>query len=343
MTTAFIGESQSVLRLLDLIARVARTDSTLLITGESGTGKERIARMIHDRSPRVRLPFIPVNCGAIPEGLIESELFGHEKGAFTGAISQRSGRFELAEGGTLFLDEIGELPLNLQVKLLRVLQEKAYERVGGSHPRKANVRILAATHRNLERMVRESAFREDLFYRISVIPIEIPPLRDRIEDIPILIRFFVERWVDEARGETVRFSDDALEALCRYHWPGNIRELENLVERFLVLKSGESVCQEDLPEKVLCQIANPFPADPVLSAPASSEAKAERFLPEPPFLDGNGINLPGYLLNLERDLIEKALDRFGGNKTRASAFLGINRTTLIEKLKRFAGTPENDL
>ncbi|MHB1605305.1 MAG: sigma-54 interaction domain-containing protein [Leptospirales bacterium] len=339
--TAFIGESQSVLRLLDLIGRVARTDSTLLITGESGTGKERIARMIHEKSPRVRQPFIPVNCGAIPEGLIESELFGHEKGAFTGAVSQRSGRFELAEGGTLFLDEIGELPLNLQVKLLRVLQEKVYERVGASHPRKANVRILAATHRNLERMVRESVFREDLFYRISVIPIEIPPLRERIEDIPILVRFFVDRWVEEVRGEMVRFTPEAMEALCRYSWPGNIRELENLVERFLVLKAGESVQQNDLPEKVLRQFAEPFPEKMVQTGPGAAESRAEHFLPEPPSLDGTGIDLPRFLLNLEEEMIRKALERFAGNKTRAAAFLGINRTTLIEKLKRFDGMPQN--
>ncbi len=340
MATAFIGESQRILRLLDLVDRVARTDSTLLITGESGTGKERIARMIHERSPRVRSPFIPVNCGAIPEGLIESELFGHEKGAFTGAASQRSGRFELAEGGTLFLDEIGELPLNLQVKLLRVLQEKVYERVGGSHPRKANVRILAATHRNLERMVRESVFREDLFYRISVIPIEIPPLRDRIGDLPILIRFFVDRWVDEGRGDAVMFLPDAMDALSRYAWPGNIRELENLVERFLVLKSGESVHREDLPEKVLSRSAGGFSGPS--ATPAETPGDVFSLPGSLPSMDGKGIDLPGYLLNLERELIEKALSRFGGNKTRASAFLGINRTTLIEKLKRFVETVEGD-
>ncbi|MHB1285221.1 MAG: sigma-54 interaction domain-containing protein [Leptospirales bacterium] len=342
MATAFIGESRRILRLLDMVDRVARTDSTLLITGESGTGKERIARMIHERSPRVRHPFIPVNCGAIPEGLIESELFGHEKGAFTGASNQRAGRFELAEGGTLFLDEIGELPLNLQVKLLRVLQEKVYERVGASQPRKANVRILAATHRNLERMVRDAAFREDLFYRISVIPIEIPSLRERIEDLPILIRFFVDRWVDESRGDPVVFSENAMEVLCRYPWPGNIRELENLVERFLVLKAGESVQPEDLPEKVI----SPQSPDGVLgSLPSRDPAEGQRdplLLPPPPSLDGNGINLPKYLLDLEREMIEKSLARFGGNKTRASAFLGINRTTLIEKMKRFVELSERE-
>ncbi len=336
MATAFIGESHRILRLLDMVDRVARTESTLLITGESGTGKERIARMIHERSPRVRHPFIPVNCGAIPEGLIESELFGHEKGAFTGASNQRAGRFELAEGGTLFLDEIGELPLNLQVKLLRVLQDKVYERVGAGHPRKANVRILAATHRNLERMVRDATFREDLFYRISVIPIEIPSLRERIEDLPSLIRFFVDRWVDESRGAPIVFSEDAMEVLCRYPWPGNIRELENLVERFLVLKAGESVQAKDLPEKVMSpQFAGGITGS--LSSPDSPGAQCDHLvLPPAPSLDGNGINLPKYLLNLEREMIEKALARFGGNKTRASAFLGINRTTLIEKMKRFA-------
>jgi sigma-54 specific flagellar transcriptional regulator A len=313
---------------------VSRTDSTLLIVGESGTGKEKVARMIHEKSGRSRFPFIPVNCGAIPEGLIESELFGHEKGAFTGAVSQRAGRFELADGGTLFLDEIGELPLNLQVKLLRILQEKVYERVGGSQPRKANVRILAATHRNLEQMVRDGQFREDLFYRLSVIPVEIPPLRQRPEDIPLLIDHFVNRWVEEDRGESVSFSDASREALLRYHWPGNIRELENLVERYLVLKAGEEVSREELPEKVVAGL--PVLDDaPAASAPdpVSQAASASGGIAIP--INGDGLDLPKLLLDLEKELIEKALARFGGNKTKASEYLGINRTTLIEKLKRF--------
>ncbi len=336
MSTGFIGKSPCVLRLLDLVERVSRTESTLLIVGESGTGKEKIARMIHEKSPRSRFPFIPVNCGAIPEGLIESELFGHEKGAFTGAVNQRSGRFELADGGTLFLDEIGELPLNLQVKLLRVLQEKVYERVGGSQPRKANIRILAATHRDLEKMVRDGEFREDLFYRLSVIPVEIPPLRERVEDIPLLIEYFVKRWVDEDRGDSVSFSDGSKEVLLRYRWPGNIRELENLVERYLVLKAGEEVAREDLPEKVLSGV--PIPDTPPLTETPGPIVPVTPGIEIP--LNGDGLDLPRILLDLEKELIEKALDRFGGNKTRASEYLGINRTTLIEKLKRFGSRAE---
>ncbi len=336
MAATFIGGSDPIRQLLSLVERVARTDSTLLITGESGTGKERIARMIHEKSPRGRHPFVPVNCGAIPEGLIESELFGHEKGAFTGAVNQRSGRFELAEGGTLFLDEIGELPLSLQVKLLRVLQEKIYERVGGSQPRKANVRILAATHRNLEQMVREDLFREDLFYRLSVIPVDIPPLRLRVTDISLLLEFFVARWVEEGRGEPVRFSPEALNRLCRYEWPGNIRELENLVERFLVQKGGETVELSDLPEKILGVDSATVPGGAESPVPDTS-GRPKRSLDLADLLDGESIDMPAYFLRLERTMIEKALVRFSGNKTRAAAFLGINRTTLIEKLKRLEG------
>ena len=337
MGVAFIGGSDPIRRLLSLVERVARTDSTLLIMGESGTGKERIARMIHEKSPRGRYPFVPVNCGAIPEGLIESEPFGHEKGAFTGAVSHRSGRFELAEGGTLFLDEIGELPLSLQVKLLRVLQEKVYERVGGSQPRKANVRILAATHRNLEQMVRDALFREDLFYRLSVIPVDIPPLRLRVTDISLLLDFFVARWVEEGRGDPIRFSPEALHRLCLYEWPGNIRELENLVERFLVLKGGETVALSDLPEKILGSAVG---GAPVSAGRGSSDApETGRPLDLADLLEGESIDMPAYFLRLERAMIEKALVRFSGNKTRAAAFLGINRTTLIEKLKRLEGIP----
>lgn len=337
MVTSFIGDSPPIRHLLSLVDRVAKTDSTLLITGESGTGKERIARMIHEKSNRCRSSFIPVNCGAIPEGLIESELFGHEKGAFTGAVSQRSGRFELAEGGTLFLDEIGELPLPLQVKLLRVLQEKVYERVGGSQPKKANVRILAATHRNLEQMVRESQFREDLFYRLSVIPVDIPPLRLRVSDIGLLVEFFVTRWVLEGRGEKVRFSADAMRRLLCYEWPGNIRELENLVERFLVLKGGEIVEEEDLPEKLLRTEKDPVSASSPKEAMAPLPLSSGALQDISSLLDGDGIDMPAYFAQLEKSMIDKALRRFSGNKTRAAAFLGINRTTLIEKLKRLDG------
>jgi len=345
MTSEFIGQAASLKKLQELLVRVAKSNSTLLITGESGTGKERVARMVHGMSSRQNHPFIPVNCGAIPEGLIESELFGHEKGSFTGALSQRPGRFELAEGGTLFLDEIGELPLALQVKLLRVLQERTYERVGSATQRKADIRILAATHRNLEQMVSTGQFREDLYYRISVIPVEIPPLRHRTEDIPLLVNYFVSRWVREERGEPVRFSNPVMDIFCRYPWPGNIRELENLVERFLVLKAGEMVHPEDLPEKFSHAAACIEEQPEEFSV--SSEALKGALIPS---VSSGGdmasafgeiisntvehIDLSNMLAEIERDLIQKALERFGGNKTKASEFLGMNRTTLIEKLKR---------
>lgn len=334
----FIGQSKPVSELLGLVSRVARSESTVLITGESGTGKERIARILHDGSPRSHRPFVPVNCGAIPEGLMESELFGHEKGAFTGAVAGRPGRFEIAEGGTIFFDEIGELPLPLQVKLLRVLQEKIYERVGGAKPRAANVRILAATHRNLEEMSRSGEFREDLFYRLSVIPVEIPPLRNRSEDIALIIGYFVRRWQEEGRGDPIILTAKAIEALTRYAWPGNVRELENVMERLLVLNGGERVDVGDLPEKITRGSAfaeSPLP-DPLGTTvdegtpapePFSSRSLADSLLQK-------DFNLGTFLLDIERTLVLKALDKAGGNRSRAAEILGVNRTTLIEKLKR---------
>lgn len=357
----FIGRSKPVSELLSLVSRVARSDSTVLITGESGTGKERIARILHDRSSRRKNPFVPVNCGAIPEGLIESELFGHEKGAFTGAMTGRAGRFEVAEGGTLFFDEIGELPLSLQVKLLRVLQEKIYERVGGARPRTANVRILAATHRNLEEMSMNGQFREDLFYRLSVIPIEIPPLRRRPEDISLLVDFFINRWVGESRGEKVVLTREAREALVRYSWPGNVRELENVVERLLVLNGGETVGEQDLPEKILRKPEggpSPSAASRVGPEDFRPAGGGERVIGKPgPEILGEGgpessrslpeslsrienllrkdFSLGSFLTDIERTLVVQALEKSGGNRSRAAEILGINRTTLIEKIKRF--------
>lgn len=341
----FIGRSKPVAELLGLVARVARSDSTVLITGESGTGKERIARILHDGSPRRSFPFVPVNCGAIPEGLMESELFGHEKGAFTGAVNGRPGRFEIAEGGTIFFDEIGELPLTLQVKLLRVLQEKVYERVGGAKPRTANVRVLAATHRNLEEMTRSGGFREDLYYRLSVIPVEIPPLRSRPEDISLLVDFFIRRWHEEGRGEPVSLTSAAMNLLARYEWPGNVRELENVMERLLVLSGGEKVGPGDLPEKIRR-------GKEEASAPLVEEERAEGMIPGPSpdpitatptggglsmaeALLGKDFNLADFLGDIERTLVRQALERAGGNRSRAAEILGLNRTTLIEKIRRF--------
>lgn len=341
----FIGRSRPVSELLELVARVARSESTVLITGESGTGKERIARILHEESPRARAPFVPVNCGAIPEGLMESELFGHEKGAFTGASNGRAGRFEVAEGGTIFFDEIGELAVTLQVKLLRVLQEKVYEKVGGIKPRTANVRVLAATHRNLEEMVRSGGFREDLYYRLAVIPVEIPPLRKRPEDIPLLIDFFIRRWQEEGRGDPVTLSPAAMNALTLYEWPGNVRELENVMERLLVLSGGEKVDISDLPEKI-CRRGTPLlppEAEPEImetearnSSPEPFSAGAERMVvPMGGDLLGKDFNLASFLGDLERSLLLQALERASGNRSKAAEILGINRTTLIEKIRRF--------
>ncbi|EQD25500.1 MAG: hypothetical protein D084_Lepto4C00110G0002 [Leptospirillum sp. Group IV 'UBA BS'] len=276
---------------------------------------------------------------------MESELFGHEKGAFTGASMGRPGRFEIAEGGTLFFDEIGELPLTLQVKLLRVLQEKVYERVGGTKPRAANVRVLAATHRNLEEMSRSGGFREDLFYRLSVIPVEIPPLRNRPEDIPLLVEFFIRRWQEEGRGEPIFLSRDAMTALARYEWPGNVRELENVMERLLVLSGGEKVSLADLPEKIRRCGEDGFVAR---EGEAREEGPTSKISPEPfsavpggvalsmaESLLGKDFNLASFMGDLERTLVLKALDRSRGNRSRAAEILGINRTTLIEKIRRF--------
>lgn len=341
----FIGRSRPVAELLALVARVARSESTVLITGESGTGKERIARILHDESPRANAPFVPVNCGAIPEGLMESELFGHEKGAFTGASNGRAGRFEVAEGGTIFFDEIGELPVTLQVKLLRVLQEKVYEKVGGTKPRTTNVRVLAATHRNLEEMTRSGGFREDLYYRLAVIPVEIPPLRKRPEDIPLLIDFFIRRWEEEGRGDPVTLSAGAMNALVEYEWPGNVRELENVLERLLVLSGGEKVDISDLPEKIgrsATLLSAPEPKAPIPEK-GTSPPSPEPFSPPgeggatplPEELLGKDFNLSVFLGDLERTLVLQALERASGNRSRAAEILGINRTTLIEKIRRF--------
>jgi sigma-54 specific flagellar transcriptional regulator A len=235
-------------RVRELITQVAQTAATVLLLGESGTGKEVVARAIHDYSPRAKAPFIPINCGAIPGELLESELFGHEKGAFTGAVSARKGRFEMAEGGTLFLDEIGDMPFEMQVKLLRVLQERTYERVGGGRPLRCDVRVIAATHQNLEQKVAAGDFREDLFYRLNVFPIELPPLRARTDDIQELIGRFLQEF-EALQGQTCRVMPDALKHLMHYHWPGNVRELGNLLERLTILHPGGDVHSRDLPER----------------------------------------------------------------------------------------------
>ncbi|MBR9805383.1 sigma-54-dependent Fis family transcriptional regulator, partial [bacterium] len=245
---SLVGTSRNIRHVRELMAQVADKDVTVLITGESGTGKEVVARNLHYHSPRGKQPFVPVNCGAIPPELLESELFGHEKGAFTGAITSRAGRFEMANGGTLFLDEIGDMPLNMQVKILRVLQERSYERVGGNKTIEADVRIIAATHKNLEEMIEAGEFREDLYYRLNVFPIEMPSLRDRIEDLPLLINELVSRLENEQRG-SIRFNSAAIMSLCQHQWPGNVRELANLVERMAIMLPCGVVGVKDLPAK----------------------------------------------------------------------------------------------
>jgi len=325
-----IGDSIQMQRVYEMIEKIADTDSTILISGESGTGKELVAKTIHYNSSRSQGPFVPLNCAAIPKDLLESELFGHEKGAFTGALNTRIGRFELANNGTLFLDEIGELDPSLQVKLLRVLQEREFERVGGTRTIKVDVRILAATNRDLEKAVREGKFREDLFYRLNVIPIHLPPLRKRVEDIPLLIDQFVHEFSKKRKREPLKFSPDAMDCLMRYRWPGNVRELENLIERLTILVSGDTVTVSDLPEK-FHQPEHSTVEATKQSRPACPYPSAEHSAVDIP---ESGIDLNALISNMERDIILAALAKTGGVKSRAASLLGLNRTTLIEKMKK---------
>jgi DNA-binding NtrC family response regulator len=311
-----IGQSAPMQQLYRIVKRVAKTDSTVLITGESGTGKELIANAIHFYSPRNEMPFVPINCGAIPEELLESELFGHEKGAFTGAFKERRGRFELANRGTVFLDEIGEMSPKLQVKLLRFLQETKFQRIGGSRTIEVDVRILAATNKDLERAVAENVFREDLFYRLNVIPIHVPPLRERVGDISILIQHFLKQHCFKKNIAHKRMSEAAVESLEQYDWPGNVRELENVVERMVILTDGDEIQVHDLPKR--------------MQNVEQIDAEEGTFIE----LGENGINLKEMLDNLENRLIIDALQRAGGVKNKAAKLLGLNRTTLIEKMKK---------
>ncbi|MGA2223722.1 MAG: sigma-54 dependent transcriptional regulator [Syntrophobacteraceae bacterium] len=308
-----IGQSAPMHHLYRIVKRVAKTDSTVLITGESGTGKELIANAIHYQSTRRDMPFVPINCGAIPEELLESELFGHEKGAFTGAFKERRGRFELANKGTIFLDEIGEMSPKLQVKLLRFIQEMKFQRVGGSRTVEVDVRILAATNKDLERAVAESEFREDLFYRLNVIPIHVPPLREREGDIAILIQHFLKQHCLKKTIPQKQMSAAAIESLVQYDWPGNVRELQNVIERLVILTDTDEIQLYDLPKRM--QAVQPI------------EARHTD-------LGADGINLKETLDDLENRLILDALQRAGGVKNKAAKLLGLNRTTLIEKMKK---------
>jgi transcriptional regulator with PAS, ATPase and Fis domain len=299
-----------------LISKLASSDSTVLITGESGTGKELAARAIHEMSPRRQQAFVPVNCGAIPEELLESELFGHVRGAFTGAVNARQGRFQLAHGGTLFLDEIGEMSPKLQVKLLRVLQERVFEPVGSDHAVQVDVRVVTATNQDLRLAVREGKFRQDLFYRLNVLPLELPPLRDREGDIGLLIRHFLNLHGRRKGKPVLEVDTAAMLALEKYRWPGNVREVENLIERLVVLSENGTIHTVDLPEYV---INNSVP---------QHQSATRVMLPE------QGVDLDGVLERIENGFIEQALQRSRGNKTIAAELLKLNRTTFIERLRK---------
>ena len=333
-----VGDSPSMQVVYELIEKIADTDSTVLITGESGTGKELIAKTIHYNSlSRAGGPFVPLNCAAIPKDLLESELFGHEKGAFTGAINTRIGRFELAQGGTLLLDEVGELDPSLQVKLLRILQEREFERVGGVKTIKVDVRILAATNKDLEKVTKEGKFREDLFYRLNVIPLHLPPLRQRVEDIALLTAHFIEEFSRKRKREVFTFSPDAMRCLLKYPWPGNVRELENLIERLTILVSSKVVTVADLPEK----FHQPVIADMERTGGALKQPEQAAQTPTPESFKNatmefgeSGIDLNMMVSDLERNLIMQALEKAGGVRIKAAQLLKLNRTTLLEKMKK---------
>jgi sigma-54 specific flagellar transcriptional regulator A len=342
------GNSHAIALIRKSIAQVAKTDANVLILGESGTGKEIIARAVHDASLRRPKLFVPINCGAIPAELLESELFGHEKGAFTGALGVRQGRFEMAEGGTLFLDEIGDMPMPMQVKLLRVLQERTFERVGSNKTMHCDVRVIAATHRHLSDEIKANRFREDLFYRLNVFPIEVPPLRERIDDVPLLVEDIIDCMEAANRG-SVQFTRSALSAFMQYEWPGNIRELANLIERMAIIYPNEQVDAKNLPDKfqqysipaeigfatetaplaLINQSKKPELPDDDEDDPTQDQQPALAHLPS------EGIDLKEYLNVLEGDLIRQALDECNGVVAHAAKRLNMRRTTLVEKLRKY--------
>lgn len=349
---SLVGQSIGIKEVRHLIEQVSATEANVLILGESGTGKEVVARNIHYHSARRNGPFVPINCGAIPPDLLESELFGHEKGAFTGAITSRKGRFELAEGGTLFLDEIGDMPMPMQVKLLRVLQERCFERVGGNTTIRVNVRVIAATHRNLETMIDDESFREDLYYRLNVFPIEMPALRDRIEDTPLLLQELMTRM--EAEGaQPICFTPRAINSLMEHNWPGNVRELANLVERMIILYPNSLVDVNHLPTKYRYSDIPEFQPEHNVFASVEEQERdvlqdifAEDFsLDEtdglhensnaPQELPPEGVNLKEMLAELEVNMINQALEAQGGVVARAADMLGMRRTTLVEKMRKY--------
>lgn len=345
---SLVGCHEAIRHVRKLIEHVADTDANVLILGESGTGKEVVARNIHYHSGRSEKPFVPVNCGAIPPDLLESELFGHEKGAFTGAVASRKGRFELADGGTLFLDEIGDMPLPMQVKLLRVLQERSFERVGGNISVKVDVRIVAATHCDLEEMISHGSFREDLYYRLNVFPIDMPALRERKKDIPLLLQELFAR-LEEQGAQPVHFTSRAILSLMQHPWPGNVRELANLVERLVILYPNQMVDVNDLPANYRYSDIPDF--QPILAGDSAEEAEraalAELFAEntalvaerDAPVADLNlppeGVNLKEMLAVLEVDMLKQALEAQSGVIAKAADMLGMRRTTLVEKMRKY--------
>ena len=350
-----VGVSDAIQDVRALVTKVAPTEATVLLQGESGTGKEVIARLVHDCSERANGPFVPVNCGAIPGELLESELFGHEKGAFTGAVSARKGRFELAEGGTLFLDEIGDMPYEMQVKLLRVLQERTFERVGGGKAIKCNVRVIAATHQHLEQHVEDGKFRMDLYYRLNVFPLDVPALRDRTADIAGLAQRFIDSFAEQGRG-IIRLEADTMQHLRLYSWPGNVRELGNLIERLIILHTDQAVFASDLPAKyqstelviadrpdnvepLIDQLPEDEPEDlSALFAPAPTSPVAP---PTPSHID-EPIDLKQHMADTERALIISALEQTGWVNAHAAKLLTLQRTTLVEKMRKYGISQEAD-
>lgn len=327
-----IGRSPQMLELFDLISCVAEEgDSTILIQGQSGTGKELIARAIHEKSQRKSSHFVPVNCAAIPDELLESELFGYVKGAFTGAQHSKIGRVQFADGGTLFLDEIGDMKPNLQAKLLRVIQEREVEQVGGVRPIKVDVRIIAATHQDLEELVAEGRFREDLYYRLAVIPVIAPPLRERQADIGLLIDTFIERFSRRKTDRRTTIDPVAMQSLQVYGWPGNVRELENLMQRLVVLHRGKRITLKELPEKYRCVDLRADDNDSPENTTGNSLSSTAP--PEAEWSD-EGLDFNGLISEFEDRLILQALSRTGGNKKEAARMLNLKRTTLIEKIKK---------
>jgi len=360
-TTQFIGSSESAKTLRNLVATMANSNATVMITGESGTGKELLARMLHDQSDRCGANFVPINCAAIPKDLLESELFGHRKGSFTGAVADRIGRFELAHGGTIFLDEIGDMSLDMQVKLLRVLQERTVDPIGGTRQVQVDVRVIAATHRDLDTEIEAGRFREDLYYRLNVLPMVTPALRERNTDVPELLTFFAKKCASFGK-QPVTFRPDFLTALQKYPWPGNVRELSNLVDRFSTLYAGQELDLRAIPPTLLpkgllsaqaeLQAKSPLLARLEMTPPPEvlAEAADMQDQPEPedneiesiimlaqgmPHLPPEGLSLKERMAQIERSIIEQALERNSGNVSRTAKLLNLQRTTLIEKINKY--------